>query len=255
MKMQRERQFTIMGADLHNGSFEAAATGFWASVPASIPAGWVETRVNMYTTVTRFVQAGSTAEAVNNTGELVQAGHQYTVSADLGGQTNTTATVRVYATQNANGTGTKILLAQVSRPGNTADGYNLSPVSTTGSATDPSLAGYYVQITIGGPYVDHYIAGYYDNIVVTSVSAVGSVCGDAGHPYPIGDLTLDCYVNGQDLEMFAGQWLALDCAAPEWCEGADLDHAVNNVNLQDLAVLAANWMNCTNPSPPCCCNP
>ena len=97
--------------------------------------------------------------------------------------------------------------------------------------------------------------GYYDNIVVTSAPAVGPVCGDAGHPYPIGDLTHDCYVDTQDLVQFAGQWMAVGCAGPAWCEGADLDHAVNDVNFQDFAVLADNWMNCTNPSPPCCCNP
>ena len=250
---------TIMDADFHNGSFTADTYGYWSSVPNAIPAGWVETAPLMYTAYSGlgfWVQCGSTAEAVNNTGELVQSGHQYIVSADLGGWAGIDATVRVYATQYANGTGNKVLLTSVHRLGLSGDGYNLFHVSgTPGSPASASLYGYYVQVTIGGPYVDHYISGYYDNIVVASVPTVGPVCGDAEHPYPIGDLTHDCYVNTQDLVMFAGQWLALDCVAPEWCEGADLDHAINNVNLQDLAVLAANWMNCTNPSPPCCCNP
>ena len=238
------------------GAMTATAAGFWYNTPDAIPAGWVETAQYMYTTATMWAQCGSTAEAVNNTGELVQVGHQYTVSADLGGGAGIDATVRVYATQYANGTGTKVLLASVHRVGLAGDGYTLFHVSgTPGSPASAGLTGYYIQVTIGGPYVDHYIAGYYDNIVVTSALAAGSSCGDAEHPYPIGDLTHDCYVDAQDLEMFAGQWMALDCAAPEWCEGADLDHAVNDVNLQDFAVLAANWMNCTNPSPPCCCNP
>ncbi|MBN1125337.1 MAG: hypothetical protein JXA82_10040, partial [Sedimentisphaerales bacterium] len=41
-------------------------------------------------------------------------------------------------------------------------------------------------------------------------------CGDLDHPYPPGDANKDCYVN-----------------------------------LQDLALMAQNWMTCTNPNPPC----
>ena len=244
----------IMGATLHNGSLTFTTVGFWYITPSAIPAEWVETARYCYSSapggIFGAIQTGTYAIATNNTGERVQANRLYMVSADLGGWQNTTATVQVSATQNANGTGTKVLLAQVSRPGNAeVEGYAMFPVTgTPGSPTPPSLAGYYVQVQL-------MPAGFYDNIVVTSEPAVGAVCGDAGHPYPIGDLTHDCYVDEQDLEMFAGQWMAVGCAGPAWCEGADLDHAVNNVNLQDLAVLAANWMNCTNPSPPCCCNP
>ena len=179
----------------------------------------------------------------------LQTGRQFTVSASLGGTEGSTSRVQVYATQNADGTGAKVLLAEVSRLSGAGEGYTLYPVvGTPGSPVSAGLAGYYVQVVLVGG------GAYYDNIVVTLDSEIGSVCGDAGHPYPIGDMTHDCYVNGQDLEMFAGQWMALDCAARSG-EGADLDHAVNNVNLRDFAVLADNWMNCTNPSPPCCCNP
>ena len=71
----------IMDGALHNGSLTANTYGFWYNTPAAIPAGWVETHQNMYTTATMFAQAGTSATATNNTGETVTVGHQYKVSA------------------------------------------------------------------------------------------------------------------------------------------------------------------------------
>ena len=162
----------IMDSTHHNGSFTNGPTGygagFWYNTANAIPTGWTETVQYMYTTGALWVQCGTYADAVNNTGELVEPGKAYTVSADLGGTDGTDATVRVYATQNSDGTGTKVLLASVHRIGHTSDGYSLFPTTgTPGSPASSSLAGYYIQVEIGG-YIDHYIAGYYDNIVVTS---------------------------------------------------------------------------------------
>ena len=143
-----------------------------------------------------------------------------------------------------------MLLTQVTRSGNDADGFNLFTVSATGSTTDPSLAGYYVQVvlkTTGGTDLN----GYYDNIIVTSNLPT---CGDPGHPYPDGDVNLDCYVNIDDLKIMAGQWLASGCSEPLWCQGADLDVS-SVVNLQDFAMLAADWLDCTDPLSPCSFNP
>ena len=38
-------------------------------------------------------------------------------------------------------------------------------------------------------------------------------CGDQNHPYPVGDLNHDCYVNMRDLAIFTSHWL--ECTAPE----------------------------------------
>ena len=425
------KSFVIMNATQHNGTFTASTYGFWYNTPAAVPAGWVETAQNMYTTSTGFVQCGSNAEAVNNTGETVHAGQVFTVSADLGGGDGTDATVRIYATQNSDGTGNKVLLASVHRLGLAGDGYTLFHVIGSPGITAPaSVDGYFVQIKIGGPYSDygHYLSGYYDNIVVTSqpapvvttvimdanhhngsltytvtpntingnfwnytsdaipagwtlvngyvyssgytgrgkgeiqlgtnaralnntgeiihagqqfmvtadlgqpgadptvrlyatqnpdgtgtkvllasvdrvfpdsgvvdynlvtvMGAPGSpapssvegyygqvvldaygyydnivaavvtygpesiCCGDAEHPYPIGDLNQDCYVNWQDMDKFAGQWL-VSCAGPNWCSGADLGKDAG-VNLNDLAAIVANWLFCTDPNSPCSYNP
>ena len=74
-----------------------------------------------------------------------------------------TPTVKVYATQNSDGTGTKVLLAEVSRLSGTGEGYTLYPMlGVLGSPTSSSLAGYYIQVWLDTP-------GYYDNIVVNGV--------------------------------------------------------------------------------------
>jgi hypothetical protein len=245
----------VMGPNLHNGSFTASSAGYWYNTPTAIPAGWVQTAPTPYTTATMFIQTGSTGEAVNNTGEVVQGNYVYTVSADLGGGTGTDATVRVYATKNANGSGDKVLLVSVHRVGLAGDGYNLFPVSNAGSPTAANLAGYFVQVSIGGPYIDHYISGNYDNIVITAIPVAEEsiCCGDANHPHPAGDLNQDCYVNWQDIAKFVGRWLA-NCAGSSWCNGADLNED-SNVNVKDIAVFAATWLTCTDPMPPCGYNP
>lgn len=76
----------------------------------------------------------------------------------------------MYATQNPDGTGTKSLLAELNRLGQEGDGYTLFPSTITGDGVSEALAGQYIQVIIGGPYAykGRYLAGYYDNIVVTS---------------------------------------------------------------------------------------
>ena len=176
-----DAQTIIMDSTHHNGNFTAGAVGFWYNTPNAVPSGWAQTSPYPYTTAVGFIQVGSTGEAVNNTGELVETGVSFTVSADLGGGEGTDATVRVYATQNADGTGNKVLLASVHRIGLANDGYNLFNVpGTAGSPAPASVDGYYVQVAIGGPYVDHYISGNYDNIVVTSTSTAT--------PLPLNDI-------------------------------------------------------------------
>ena len=65
--------------------------------------------------------------------------------------------------------------------------------------------------------------------------------GSAGADCPIGDLNGDCDVDWPDLRIFAGQWLdPSGCFSnPDDC--ADFD-GINGVNMDDYALLAANWM-------------
>lgn len=59
-----------------------------------------------------------------------------------------------------------------------------------------------------------------DIVPLTDSGPVLPVCGDPAHPYPTADLNLDCYVN-----------------------------------LGDFAVMAYNWLKCTDPNAPCNYNP
>jgi Tol biopolymer transport system component len=53
--------------------------------------------------------------------------------------------------------------------------------------------------------------GYYD-IFEAPIFDVPT-CGDLNHPYPVGDLNMDCHVDVYDLLIFIDHWL--DCTAPE----------------------------------------
>jgi hypothetical protein len=72
-------------------------------------------------------------------------------------------------------------------------------------------------------------------------------CGDATHPHPAGDVNGDCHVDWLDLEVFAQQWLAIDCAQTANCLGADLDLSGAVTLNNDFSILSANWFRCTAP--------
>ncbi len=78
-----------------------------------------------------------------------------------------------------------------------------------------------------------------------------SPCGTALYPFPLGDLTQDCYVNLPDLAEMAVMWQTSWCDAGNlWCGGADLSQS-GDVGVEDLAMLAGAWLTCTDPFPPC----
>jgi hypothetical protein len=60
---------------------------------------------------------------------------------------------------------------------------------------------------------------YIDDLQLIPITAPSGpaepVCGDAQHPYPTGDLTLDCHVDLADMAVIAQHWLeCTDPAAP-----------------------------------------
>jgi hypothetical protein len=69
-----------------------------------------------------------------------------------------------------------------------------------------------------------------------------SCCGDYKHPYPVGDLNKDCRVNLSDFAILAAQWLQIPGKPSADIAPPDGDGIVN---MQDLFVLAENWLNCT----------
>ena len=65
------------------------------------------------------------------------------------------------------------------------------------------------------------------------------------------DLTGDCYVNIDDLDVFAGQWLLTD-ERRDCSLCADLTGYYCSVTFEDFAIIAEQWLQCGNPMDPSC---
>jgi O-glycosyl hydrolase len=145
---------------------------------------------------------------------------------------------------------------------------------------EADLAGYYVyrSTTSGGTYslingslvvdsnyVDNDVNNFnYYYYVVTAVdsndnesgysnedSAVPAyqTCADvqAADAGLVSDLTGNCYVDLEDLQVLASYWLNTNCAAPGNCGGADFAPTDGDVDLFDYSDFAVDWMECDNP--------
>ena len=75
----------------------------------------------------------------------------------------------------------------------------------------------------------------------------GFVDMGADEVFPIaGDCEPDEDIDGDDLKYLADRWLNAPCAAPDWCEGADIDEG-NTVDSLDFTYLGNNWAQSTAP--------
>lgn len=83
--------------------------------------------------------------------------------------------------------------------------------------------------------------------LLTPSTATPFFCGDALHPQPAGDINGDCRVDILDLQIFAQEWLAFNCAASNNCNGADLDLSGMVTLDSDFSRLSAAWLHCTAP--------
>ncbi|MFA5423480.1 MAG: glycoside hydrolase family 30 beta sandwich domain-containing protein, partial [Phycisphaerae bacterium] len=145
---------------------------------------------------------------------------------------------------------------------------------------EPDLASYniYRSDYSGGGYVliDSTLAGdsqYVDNGAtnfVTSYYVVTAVDGDdnesgnsneasatpvyqtctdvqAAQAGLVSDLTGDCYVDLDDLQIITNYWLEDNCAALGDCEGADFGPD-GDVDFEDYSDFAVDWLECDNPA-------
>ncbi len=62
-----------------------------------------------------------------------------------------------------------------------------------------------------------------------------------GPACPSADLNGDCFVDMEDLAVFASEWLRTGCVTPDWCGGADMD-TTGEVGLSDLAKQVSQWL-------------
>jgi hypothetical protein len=109
----------------------------------------------------------------------------------------------------------------------------------------------YVIVDINGPdatltWMERHtnepnIPGIYQPMDILSYTVV---CGDTDHPYPLGDIDKDCYVNYFDLAIIGNQW-----ELPPDVRSADIAPEVPDgvVNRLDLAVFAAHWLEYLDP--------
>jgi hypothetical protein len=72
-------------------------------------------------------------------------------------------------------------------------------------------------------------------------TVVVSTLGDQSD-CPVGDLDGNCYVNVNDLGLFAIQWLDDPCCPNHPIDCADLDGEDDGVNFEDYSYLGANWL-------------
>ncbi len=70
-----------------------------------------------------------------------------------------------------------------------------------------------------------------DTVTINVYKPVGDIC-------PLGDLNNDCYVDIDDLEIFAQQWLNGTCTGPNCADLVGID----GVDFQDYAAMSHNWM-------------
>ena len=188
-------------------------------------------------------------------------GHQYTVSADLGGGEGVDCPWSGLCHTKRQWHGNKVQLAAVSRLDKRT---MVTPCSTRWAtrfsvkAESGGILCMQVDICGGDPYGRTKVV---DTAAITTTSS-SLQRPQSGRSAAMPGTRTRLETSPMTVMWTDRTWRCLPVSGwpstvprPAWCEGADLDHAVNNVNLQDLAVLAANWMNCTNPSPPCCCNP
>lgn len=57
----------------------------------------------------------------------------------------------------------------------------------------------------------------------------------------LADVSIDGTVNFRDFALVASYWLNTNCAYPDFCGEADINHSTA-VNIEDLALLANQWL-------------
>ncbi|MHC4122014.1 MAG: hypothetical protein ACYSSI_00440 [Planctomycetota bacterium] len=82
--------------------------------------------------------------------------------------------------------------------------------------------------------------------VTPEIDAVADVscCGDYKHPSPLGDITFDCSVDYEDIEMLSYYWLAEITVPDDPAIQADI-YEDDVIDFKDWALLVSTWRRCT----------
>jgi glucuronoarabinoxylan endo-1,4-beta-xylanase len=66
------------------------------------------------------------------------------------------------------------------------------------------------------------------------------------------DISGDCYVDYDDLDILSYYWLNTDCASSADCEGADFEPTDGDVDFYDFSTFAQQWLWCNDPADSAC---
>jgi O-glycosyl hydrolase/fibronectin type 3 domain-containing protein len=146
-------------------------------------------------------------------------------------------------------------------------GYNVYRSQTSGSSYNKINSSLLVDSNYVDNDVDNFTTYYY---VVTAVDTNNNGSGysnessatpdiyqncaevQAGGDGLVSDLTGDCYVNLEDLEVVSTYWLDVNCVESGNCGGADFEPVDGDVDLQDFSDFGVDWMLCNNPVDSAC---
>jgi hypothetical protein len=146
-------------------------------------------------------------------------------------------------------------------------GYNIYRSQTSGSGYKKINSSLLVDSNYVDNDVDNFTTYYY---VVTAVDTNNNDSGysneasatpdiyqnciqvQLGGDVLVSDLTGDCYVNLEDLEIISVYWLDVNCVEPDNCGGADFEPVDGDVDLQDFSDFAMNWLLCNDPVDSAC---
>jgi O-glycosyl hydrolase len=141
-------------------------------------------------------------------------------------------------------------------------GYNVYRSQTSGSGYDKINASLLADSNYVDNDVNNFTTYYY---VVTAVdtnnnsspysnevSATPDIYQDCnevqlGGDGLVSDLTGDCYVDFNDLNIVTDHWLNRNCGMSENCGGADFAPVDGDVDFEDFSDFAMDWLLCNNP--------
>ncbi len=90
-------------------------------------------------------------------------------------------------------------------------------------------------------------SGYSDEVSATPDIYQDCPEVQAGGDGLVSDLTDDCYVDLDDLDIIVEYWLDDDCETSDDCQGADFVPVDGDVDLEDFGDFAVDWLLCNNP--------
>ncbi len=122
------------------------------------------------------------------------------------------------------------------------------PIVSNSNYTDNSASNfitYYYVVTAED--ANNNESGYSTEVSATPDLYQNCTEVQAGGDGLVSDLTGNCYVNLEDLDIIVEYWLDTNCGTSGNCGGADFTPTDGDVDLEDYSDFAVDWLLCNNP--------